>query len=204
MAARLPVAESCATDFAFVPVPDATSDQLLVNPEFNAGSCQYGKIMLESLDVAAQNQDFNAVLFGDCTGNWQSSQGSSALLSTGDQPTVRFGRLHRVRRHRARLRLYVRSRKPFNALEASLHFDADQLAPAVVQTRRAAKGALLQFDVPQRGVLRIAVARGEAITQNGALLFVDFDVLGQPNSLSPIGSSQVTVDEQPAAIARRR
>ena len=202
--ARLPVAESCATDFAFVPVPDATSDQLVVNPEVNAGNCQYGKIMLESLAVAVQNQDFDAVLFGDCTGNWQSSQGSSALLSTGDQPTVRFGRLHRVRPHRARLRLYVRSRKPFNALEASLHFDADQLAPAVVQTRRAARGALLQFDVSQRGVLRIAVARGEAITQNGALLFVDFDVLGQPNSLSPIEGSQVTVDEQPAVIARRR
>jgi hypothetical protein len=68
---RFAVAELCGSDWAFVPSPSGLPNQIVSPPSIAANSCTGGQIIFAPLDGAATQQDFIAVLFGDCTGNWQ-------------------------------------------------------------------------------------------------------------------------------------
>lgn len=63
------VAETCGSDWVFVPDP-APANQTLVQPQIATGSCQPGAIVFPAAMPSLADQDFIAVLFGDCTGNW--------------------------------------------------------------------------------------------------------------------------------------
>ena len=65
------VADSCGSDWLFIPEPDSTPNQILTQPQAAAASCDPGAISYSPLVAPAQNQNFVAVLFGDCTGNWK-------------------------------------------------------------------------------------------------------------------------------------
>jgi len=67
---RLPVGELCGSDWVFVPVPGAEPNQSVVPPLLN-GTCGRGRISFDPLASMATGQDFRAILFGDCSGNWQ-------------------------------------------------------------------------------------------------------------------------------------
>jgi hypothetical protein len=67
---RLPVAALCESDWAFIPDPVPAPNQEVVPPEIGAGACEPGAIRFEPLAGNLGGQDFRAVLFGDCTGNW--------------------------------------------------------------------------------------------------------------------------------------
>lgn len=69
---RLPVAQACGSDWAFLPNPDSAANQRLIAHRMGA-PCAPGAIAYEPLSPPATGQDFVAVLFGDCTGNWQSA-----------------------------------------------------------------------------------------------------------------------------------
>ena len=71
--ASFPVAQACASDWLFVPMPAAAANQHLVQPQNMAvvNTCQPGAIEFAPLAGKVTNQDFAAVLIGDCTGNWQ-------------------------------------------------------------------------------------------------------------------------------------
>ena len=66
---RLPVADKCHSDWAFVPMPQQTPNQQVVQPQPGNAICQPGSIQFTPLSGAASSQDFKAFLFGDCTGN---------------------------------------------------------------------------------------------------------------------------------------
>ena len=70
---RFPVAQACTSDWAFLPVPAAAANQQVVQPANMqaADSCRGGAIEFTPLAGQVDSQDFSAVLFGDCTGNWQ-------------------------------------------------------------------------------------------------------------------------------------
>ena len=67
---RLPVAESCGSDWVFVPVPAPAPNQHIIAPQ-TAPQCSAGAIVFDALSSPVEAQDFLALLFGDCTGNWQ-------------------------------------------------------------------------------------------------------------------------------------
>ncbi len=67
---RLPVAETCNSDWGFTPMPAALPNQTLIPPLVTTGSCQPGAIRFTPLADPATEQDFLAFVFGDCTGNW--------------------------------------------------------------------------------------------------------------------------------------
>ncbi len=67
---HFPVADLCSSDWVFEPVPEAASNQSIIDPRMRPGSCQMGAIAYNPLSSAASNQDFFAMLLGDCTGNW--------------------------------------------------------------------------------------------------------------------------------------
>jgi hypothetical protein len=66
-----PVAGACGSDWAFSPDPAAAPNQTPADPVITGGTCQPGNISYGSQLTPLVNQDFIAVLFGDCTGNWQ-------------------------------------------------------------------------------------------------------------------------------------
>jgi hypothetical protein len=68
--ARFEVAELCDSDWVFRPMPAPAANQTLVQPMISGGVCQQGAINYSPLVPPAPGQDFIAILFGDCTGNW--------------------------------------------------------------------------------------------------------------------------------------
>jgi hypothetical protein len=73
--ARFPVAEACASDWAFVPIPETTPGQAIVQPQMSPGTCRAGSIVFDPLSGQVAGQNFLGILFGDCTGNWEPSAG---------------------------------------------------------------------------------------------------------------------------------
>jgi hypothetical protein len=67
--ARFPVAEACGSDWVFMPVPAPAPNQLILEPQ-TAPQCSAGAIVFDALSEPVEAQDFLAMLFGDCTGNW--------------------------------------------------------------------------------------------------------------------------------------
>lgn len=65
-----PVVQTCGTSWLFFPMPDAAPNQSVTQPETAPGICRLGTVALEPLVGQVINQDFEAVIFGDCTGNW--------------------------------------------------------------------------------------------------------------------------------------
>ena len=49
------------------------ANQVVTSPSLSPGNCLWGTIGYEPLTESASNQDFSAALFGDCSGNWQST-----------------------------------------------------------------------------------------------------------------------------------
>ena len=90
---RFPVAQACASDWLFVPMPAAASNQHLIQPQNMAAvnSCQPGAIEFTPLAGQVSNQDFAAVLVGDCTGNWQPASTTPAHGHAAGELAVQRG-----------------------------------------------------------------------------------------------------------------
>lgn len=65
------VAAACGSDWLFLPIPASIPNQTLIEPQIMSGMCQPGGIDYQPLTPPGFDQDFEAILFGDCTGNWQ-------------------------------------------------------------------------------------------------------------------------------------
>ena len=127
---RFPVARTCNSDWAFVPEPAPAANQHILKPQISAGSCRNGAIAFEPLAAQANNQNFSALLFGDCTGSWQASSPRIAALSVapGASGEVRIGR--HLQRHGPHLRVPVSVKaESFRGLIVQLGYDPVQVAP---------------------------------------------------------------------------
>lgn len=67
---QLPVAQACGSDWLFWPIPAPAANQEVQAPHIASGACLPGGVRYAPLAGAATGQDFDAVLFGDVTGNW--------------------------------------------------------------------------------------------------------------------------------------
>lgn len=86
---RLPIAARCGSDWAFVPSPASAPNQLLAMPA-GGPPCTGGSIAFSPLSAGASGQDFLAVPFGDCTGNWRAGGAlaePTAVPSASPTPT---------------------------------------------------------------------------------------------------------------------
>ena len=68
---QFPAAQLCGSDWLFVPVPASAPNQSMTAPAFSAGTCEPGAILFNPLAGDVAGQDFQALLIGDVTGNWQ-------------------------------------------------------------------------------------------------------------------------------------
>lgn len=175
-----PVGRDCASDWAFIPAPTVTSNQVVLPPQMGAGSCQLGTIAFQPLSSSAAGQDFSAMLFGDCTGNWQTTSGgtTTARVTGTAAAAVRLGRLRMdPARHRLRVPLSVQTPDTFQALDLQLRYDPTRLSLHEVRPTRRAHRALMAVNDRVPGVLSISLANGAAL-RGGALLTLEFEASG--------------------------
>jgi len=81
---RFAAAERCGSDWIFVPAAAAAANQQRSQPQLAEGKCSPGGIRYSPLGNDAVDQNFTAVLIGDCTGSWNVAGGADVTAT----PTV--------------------------------------------------------------------------------------------------------------------
>ena len=200
LADHLPVAQSCASDFTFLPDAAAAPNQHLTMPASGAGSCQPGAVAFTPLAGPAAGQDFRAVAFGDCTGNWQPP--AAALLATGAAPAVWVGPPTASPRRELRVPIALADPSAAQAFEIVLRYDPARLRFTRVRALGASAGVLVRATAADPGVLRIAAASPTSFA--GVRLVALFAPRTAGASMADLRGGAATVDEQPARVAVAR
>lgn len=167
---RFAVAEQCDSDWLFDPVTTSASDPRRIAPMIGTGTCQNGALVYEPLRNDKVAQDFAAILFGDCTGNWAPSSGASLQAQ---RPAVRLRVPRRPQSGMLRVPLVIDVDAPYNALDLTIRYRGEGLRPLRVRKLRGADGAMLVSNLAEPGRVRIALASATPI-EPGGLLVVDF------------------------------
>ena len=68
---QFPVSTACGSDWAFIPQGSGGTNVQRSGPLIRSGYCQGGEVTFDPLTATMHNEDFLAVRFGDCSGNWQ-------------------------------------------------------------------------------------------------------------------------------------
>ncbi len=190
---RFSVAEACESDWAFLPDPAAAENQEIVPPQIGPGTCRRGAISYAPLSGELSGQDFRAILFGDCTGNWQ--PGAVQELAPADTE-VATQALRRLRGGRLRLPVTVRAPRQFRALEIELRFDPAQMELRAVLPLQQT-GSLVRFSSDVPGRVLIALASGLPLPGDGGVeLVVEFQSLGPSQTETTVRLFSATVDER--------
>lgn len=180
--ARLPVASTCNSDWAFVPNPDPAASPTPIQPLMSAGSCVKGAIGYSSLTANATGQSFTGVLFGDPTGNWDSSAGALTVRSSG---RARLGRLRRTSPATVSVPIYVTASAALQALELEITHDPRLLRKPTLRTAKQSKDALLVWKRVSGGRVRVVLAgAAPMLTNHGAVAYLDFHVTEWSPSLA--------------------
>lgn len=199
MVPHLPVAQTCGSDFAFVPTAAAAPNQQQTMPATTATTCAPGAVAFAPLAGPAAGQDFRAIAFGDCTGNWQPP--AAALRATAGAPRVRIGPPAATRARQLRLPIAVASAGA-RALEVVLQYDPARLRFARVRALGAPTGALARAHVVEPGVVRLAAASAADLA--GLRLVAIFAARAAGASLADVRAVAATVDELPARVTLAR
>ncbi len=199
--AHFPVTEACGSDWLFLPDPAEVENQLVIDPEIGGGECRRGGIAFNPLAAPAQEQNFSAILFGDCTGNWTPSGGAAFRMTSTGAPIMHAGRLRQSRGRRVRVPIYVQTTRPFHALELQLAYDSSQVLAAGLRPSRAASGALVQHRRDDRGLVTVSLASAQPIDPHrGAVLIVNFTLRRRQTGANPVRLLRGVVDEQPVRV----
>ncbi|MDX2166705.1 MAG: hypothetical protein SF182_06565 [Deltaproteobacteria bacterium] len=164
---RFTVAAACDSDWLFLPVPVAAPSQTVISPQPGAQACTPGAIAYGAINASLSQQDFRAVLFGDCTGNWRPPAAAAAVtVQRAAQQSVQRG-AWRWRGDRGTLSIAVTRQPPMHAASLHVRYDAAALAFVAVHPIGRAEGALLAVNAQEPGVLRLALASGVPIALDG-------------------------------------
>ena len=174
---HFPAAETCGSDWAFAPSPAGALNQQILQPQLSTGGCQPGAIVFQPVMGQADGQNFEAILFGDCTGNWQPTANASAALRsarTADPRRVRLGRPRR-RGRALRVPLYVESPATFHALDVRLRYDSHHVSVGSVHLLHAGPQLLAQVNARLAGVVDISLASSDQL-RRGPLLVLELNL----------------------------
>ncbi|MBX3026174.1 hypothetical protein KF840_14795 [bacterium] len=199
MVAHLPVAQRCGSDFAFVPVPAAAPNQQVTQPASSDAACQPGAVAFAPLAAPAVGQDFRAIAFGDCTGNWQPPVG--ALRAARGSGAVRIGPPAAARPRELRLPIAIAD-PGARAAEVVLGYDPARLRFIRLRLIGAPGGAMVRANAGQPGRLRIAAA--SAATLSTLRMVALFAARSGSASMADLGAAAAIVDEQPARVIVNR
>ena len=183
---RFEVAEACGSDWAFVPVPGPAEGQVVQEPLISGGRCQPGAISFDPFGAPVANQDFRAVLFGDCTGNWSSGAGGGAAAAASEGTGVRVGRARRISGGRLRVPIEVRTGASAQALSLEVAYDPALLDLRGVRGRNGAAHAMVRFRADPSGNAAIALASADPFEGGRVMLLLDFAARGRDAARDPV------------------
>ncbi len=187
-----PIAQTCESDWAFLPTAAPASNEQMLDPQMLQGSCQPGSIAYQPLLGQVSGQNFTAVLFGDCNGSWQPPAGSAALSAADISPAqVRFGRSRQLGT-RLRVPLRVQSSGAFQALEVKMQYDAARLTLRGVHQVGEAQAALVESNASMPGRLAVGLANAQPL-HSGTVLVLEFSTRGGRAAASTLRVAQASV-----------
>jgi hypothetical protein len=197
-AGRLPIAERCGSDWAFIPEPMALPAQRIIDPQLGTASCQPGGIALDAPIGNVPDQNFAAVLFGDCSGNWAAAGQRSRPPASG-QVRVRVGRPRRRGADRWLVPLYVMG--PCQGLDLRLAYEPSMRAVRVA-TSGAARDAMVQYEDDGQ-VVSLALATSTALPpRGGRVAILELASSGGARVPPNIRVLDAAVDEVPVSTNR--
>lgn len=154
---RFPVAQVCNSDWAFVPEPDPVPNQQIVAPQIGVAACQpNGAINFQPLTTQATNQNFSAVLFGDCTGDWRPSGGSAAMTVRSEAAAEMSVRRGGRRGQLLRVPVVLNTAGARGA-SVNLRYDPTQMTAVGVRPAGSNGQTLMQANLAAPGVARVAL-----------------------------------------------
>jgi subtilisin family serine protease len=149
-------------------------------------------------------QDFTAILLGDVSGDWDGvlngggepegaqvlddPQPSSVALTLPDVVWTGGGTVE------VPLQI-ARGGADVHALDLRLAYDASQLSQPVVTAGDPANGTSWLANTSQPGVIRIGMASGSPLPQDGDLLTFSFQVTGSLATPAPVSLQMASLDE---------
>jgi hypothetical protein len=134
------------------------------------------------------NQNFTAVLIGDVSGNWEAPAGGGgasmqggSLLGEMEDPPVELTVPNVLSESGQTVTVPVqltRNEAEVYALDLRLSYDASQLTLEEVQAGGAGQGLALAYNGDEPGIIRVAMAGSNPVSQDGDLLTFSFQVTG--------------------------
>jgi DNA-binding beta-propeller fold protein YncE len=201
---QLPAAQACRSDWLFYPRPDPAQNQTVAVPSLTSSSCRQGNILLNPMLTTVQDQDFDGILLGDCTGNWTPTAGGALRLTAPSGVTVHAGSLRRAPGKRFRMPIYVQGQESFQALDVRLAIDGAALTLRSARPRAAATEAL--SSVHRVGnTITISVASAEPIdARRGSVVMAEFSGDAAAADAASVRLLSAQVDEQTARLVTHR
>lgn len=191
-----PVRGACNSDWVFIPNPAAAPNQTLIEPQTSAGQCVAGGIAYPSLTAPLDEQNFSALVFGDCTGNWQPPASAAALRTARGQGTdlSRSTQIRRLPGGRVVLSVAADRSQPTNAAQIDVLYDAAALRLVTARPVGRARHAAVAVNSRDPGLVRLAIASGTAIPADGRPMAVL--VFDAPRKIAiPTPSVSVRLDQ---------
>jgi hypothetical protein len=177
----IPAAATCGSEWLFFPHP-ATGSGQVTQPQVGEASCVAGSVAYNPLAGNFGQQDFAAVVLGDCDGSWGAGGGAAEARAAGTR--LRLGMARIGRGAVIEIPVYADG-GALRAAEMVLRYDAIYLRAHDVRTLKGARGAMLRYNVGQPGRLRIAMARVAAIEAGDQpLLLLRFKIDGDKRSVA--------------------
>ena len=171
-----PVAETCKSEWLFIPEAAVVPNQQVTSPQVAATVCQpNGAIAYRPLAGQANNQNFCGVLFGDCLGRWRPGEGASAAARAPSQRTASIRIGQHPRRSGRRLLVPLTIADNLRGFSAQVQYDAVQLTAVGVRPSGRGTGALVQANLRTPGVVTVAVASTAALPR-GETFLIEFAV----------------------------
>lgn len=193
---RFPAGEACASDWAFLPAPAAAENQTIIQPAVSVPVCRPGAVELSALASDAAEQDFLGVLFGDCSGNWQSDEVAIIQEEAPPGSELDLQPMRRARGERVRLPIGVRTSTPFFSVDLHLRYDPSELEVRSVRPVPS-EGPMLRYNGATPGRLVISLASADPLPGSGdVLIVVEFQDLNVDDALPRVVVPFAAIDEQ--------
>ena len=154
--------------------------------EFDPSSRSY-----TDLSGHVTGQDFTAMLLGDVSGNWSAGAAQTANTASLALPHLYAEPGERIT---VTLKIALDQAEVYGA-DIVVSYDPTVVSVASASAGDAAQGFLTESNLNQPGLVRVAMASAQPITDDGHLLALVFDVVGELGDTSPLQLTDIELNE---------
>ena len=138
-------------------------------------------------------QDFTATLLGDVSGSWSAGAGQAQAANTA---ALALPNLYAEPGERITVTLeIVLDQAEVYGVDIVVSYDSTVVSTASASAGDAAPDFVAESNLNQPGLVRVAMAGAQPITDNGHLLSLEFDVVGELGDTSPLQITTIELNE---------